>query len=342
MRVRPFRSSAVLALTFVLLGGTLALAQEDAAPEPGAQALGPVTRTIALGVSMPDGRDLSVLDAFTSAVGGRVPATWTIWSQWGRRDFSAFPATAAEGARARGAMPMIWWEPVDPSRLDDPTYPRLANITAGLHDDYIRSFARQARQFRHPVLLRFAHEMNGGMFPWGVQYFDNSAATFVAAWRHVHRIFQQVGATNVRFVWSVAKKSCAGGCDPYAQFYPGDAYVDYLGFSSYNWGAFKEGWVSMLQGYTRVTNLLASLSSKPIMAVETGANPEGGDKAAWIREGYLAVYERLPRVEAIVYLNVDLRPDGHPDWSLTSPPEALEMYASIASMPEFWGRIPGD
>ena len=68
--------------------------------------------------------------------------------------------------------------------------------------------------------------------------FDNTADTFVAAWRHVHGIFQdEGGADNVRFLWSVGKQKCRGGCNPYRAFYPGDAFVDYMGFSSFNWGA---------------------------------------------------------------------------------------------------------
>ena len=44
---------------------------------------------------------------------------------------------------------------------------------------------------------------------------------------------------------------------------------------------------------------------------------------------------------AIVYLDVDLRPQGHPDWRLSSPAAALDAYAAIAAKPEFRGRVPG-
>jgi beta-mannanase len=235
---------------------------------------------------------------------------------------------------------MIWWEPIDPRDPESPTYARLANIVAGRHDDYIRSFARAARTFGTPIILRFAHEPNGGTFPWGVRGFDNDAETFVAAWRHVHRLFEEEGATNVRFLWSVGKKACPGGCDPYAAFYPGDDYVDYMGFSSFNWGTRHGEWVPMLRGFRRVTRLLSRLSPKPIIAVETASSATGGDKAAWIREGYRAVYRRLPRIVGIVYLNVDLREQGHADWRLSSARGALAAYADLAAMDRFQGRLP--
>jgi hypothetical protein len=328
MRFKPFCFVVLVSVLTALSSTSLAVAADA------------TQRRIALGVSVQGGRQISRLDDFGESIGGRTPATWTIWSQWGNPDTSGFPTQLATRVTERGATPMIWWEPVDPEALSSPLYARHSNITAGKHDDYIRSFARDAKAFGSPVILRFAHEANGGYFPWGVKGFDNTASSFVEAWRHVHRIFDDVGAGNVRFLWSIAKKSCPGNCDPYSPFYPGDAFVDYMGFSSFNWGGDRK-WVSMLKGFRRVTNKLAAISAKPIIAVEVASSASGGDKAAWIRTGYRAVHAELPRIAAIVYLDVDLRDDGHPDWRLSSPAAALRAYADIAARPEFRGRLPG-
>ena len=339
-RARTLSAAAVLGLVGAQLATGVA-----AAPQAGSTAIGPSAaeapeRQVALGVSIWNGRRLSELDAFIGAMRGHRPATWTIWSQWGDPATRAFPISQAWAVRARGVTPMIWWEPVDPSDLESPVYARLANIAEGRHDDYVRQYARAARTFGTPLILRFAHEPNGGTFPWGERGFDNDAPTFVAAWRHVHDLFQEEGATNVRFLWSVGRKACPGGCDPYSEFYPGDAYVDYLGFSSFNWGAYRDKWVPMLKGFGRVTRQLSRISTKPIIAVESASDGTGGDKATWIAEGYRRVYEALPQVVAIIYLDVDLRDRGHPDWRLSSPEEALAAYADIAAMPQFQGRLP--
>lgn len=332
MSTKPSRRSTPGLLASLALFVALASVGATRAAEAGG-------RSVALGVSMYDGRQIAALDSFSASIGRR-PATWTIWSHWGVPSTRAFPTTAAKAAKARGVTPMVWWEPWDPNDPTSPTYARHANISAGLHDAYIRQYARDARAFRSPVILRFAHEANGGHFPWGRTRFDNTAASFVEAWRHVHRIFREEAAHNVRFLWSVAKQSCPGRCNPYTTWYPGDAYVDYMGFSSFNWGAQQNEWNSMLQGFTRVTELLSEIADKPIIAAESACNPEGGDKTAWIKEGYPAVYAALPAIVAIVYLNVDLRSLGHPDWRLTSPPGALDAYAEVAAMPEFGGRLP--
>jgi beta-mannanase len=55
--------------------------------------------------------------------------------------------------------------------------------------------------------------MNGTWSPWAVGVNGNTAAHYVAAWRHVHRIFTKVGATNATWVW-------CPNVDPNAMFTP--------------------------------------------------------------------------------------------------------------------------
>ena len=195
----------------------------------------------------------------------------------------------------------------------------MANVVAGDHDAYIRRFARDAKAFKSPVIVRFAHEGNGRFFPWGVGSFDNDAATYVAAWQHVHGIFREVGARNVSFLWSVAKQGCDGGCNPYLPFYPGDAFVDYMGFSSFNWGASEKNGCRCVRGFRPITNKLMEVSGKPIVAIETASNDDGGDKAAWITNGYTGAYTEFPRIVAIVYLNVDLDQGRRPTTGVSAP-----------------------
>jgi hypothetical protein len=294
-------------------------------------------RTVALGVATPDRASLAELDRFSETIGRR-PAIWVVWSQWGLPGTQRFPMEVARGLAERGVTPMIWWEPVDPRDLSLPTYARHRTIIQGRHDAYIREFAGDAKAFGRPVLLRFAHEANGRYFPWSIHRFDNNAKTYVRAWRHVRGIFREVGATNVKFVWSVAKERCPGGCNPYRKIYPGHQHVDVMGVSAHNWGAMKK-WVPKIRSAQRATRLLARMSPRPIIIAESGSSPLGGDKAAWIRNGYRKVYRKLPQVSAIVYLNADLRDVGHPDWSIASPTAALEAYAKVASLPQFSGGL---
>jgi hypothetical protein len=319
-----------------------ALPPDDGGSGGGGGGGGVPERRVALGLASPMGRDMSELDSLTSMSGGRKPAMWVVWSQWGNPDARDFPTETVHHLRGRGVIPIIWWEPVRSADLSDPTYARHQNIIDGDHDAYILQFARDAKAYGNLVILRFAQEANASTFPWGVGRFDNTPQTFVAAWRHVHGLFESVGADNVKFLWSVSREHCAGGCNPYTGLYPGDAYVDALGFSGYNWGAVDgKTWTSMYDLYRKsVEHMRDFNSTKPIFVAETGSGAVGGDKAAWIRDGYREVYDRLPDISAIVYLHADLLDEGHRDWRLTNPPEAMEAYAEIAGLDRFTGRSP--
>lgn len=311
------RRAGVVALLLVLVAGIPALA---AAP-----------RTVALGVARIDSRDLAEIDAFTAEAGGHPPAIWTLWVQWGGTDPAFPPAALMDGIVARGAVPMINWEPVDPADETSPRF-RYRRMNAGVYDAYIRAFARDAAAWGGPVYLRFAHEMNGTWFPWGIGRFDNTPARFRAAWRRIHGIFRAEGATNVRFLWSPYR--VCPWCTRYAPLYPGDRYVDATSFSAFNWNNTWLPWLSMADLYgSSVRALLEVAPRKRIIVAETGSSNERSGKAAWIAEGYPAVRERYPRILAIVWF--DVRMPTHPDWRLTEPPEAMAAYAAIAAQPEF-------
>lgn len=297
------------------------------------------TRKIALGVSMEaglsasPGDDLAAVNAFTKSA-GRAPAIWSIWSDWGGAN-RAFPdTTLLNGLRDRGVTPMIMWQPTGPG-FENGDY-RLAKIINGQHDAYITQYAQAAKAWGGTVLLRFAHEMNGYWFPWGIDQFNNTPARFQKAWRHVWSIFDTVGATNVKFVWS-PMKPCKG-CASYSSVYPGDKYVKFASFSAFNWGE-PQRWKSMLKVFTPAMNALAQVTRKKVIVGETGSARDGGDKAAWIRAGYPAVYKAFPKLKGIVYFNLDMRFAEQPNWLLTDPAGALDAYRETVAKAKFQGLI---
>jgi hypothetical protein len=310
-------------------------------------------RKIALGVSMTEGHGSvaaieDAMDGFAAAT-GRMPAIFTLWSQWGQPQTQAFPTEAAAAVRAKGAVPMIWWEPVIPPREKEIAlgcpYSRHSRIAAGEHDAYIKSWARAAKRFKTTVLLRYSHEINGKYFPWTTAQCGNTVKAYKQGWKRVFNLFQQVGATNVKFVWTVAKQNCrTKGCNPYKPYYPGDKFVHYAGFSSFNWGA-QKSWKTMVQGASVIMSFLKTFTSKPVIIAELATNRYGGptgtdaDKPAWIRDGYPAVYSKFPQIKAIVYLNEDLTGVGHPDWSLNTPSGAIGAYAELLTKARFRGTI---
>ena len=313
-------------------------------------------RPVALGVASQNSTDLAALDAFAANVGAR-PATWTLWSTWGDRGGQyrcfkghgtcIFPGALARGLRARGVMPLIYWQPTNPADPGAGRFERYRNIIAGKHDRYIREWARAAKAFGKPVIVRLAHEMNGTWFPWSLTNFDNTASGFQSAWRHVVREFRRVGARNVMFLWSPFQR--CGTCSSYSyeQFYPGNRYVDYVGVSALNWG--DVAWTSLdglvdesLADLRRITRTARHPQGKPVILPEIASNYVGGDKAAWIRDGYGAVFRKWKAVRAMSYFDYDTTFAGQPDWRLVQPPDgtAFQAYQSLATQRVFRASMP--
>jgi beta-mannanase len=189
----------------------------------------------------------------------------------------------------------------------------LRAIVAGRYDGYIRRSARAAAAWEHPILLRFAHEMNGNWYPWGRGH-GNTAALYKRTWRHVVRIFRREGAANVMWVW--APNVDNSGNYPFRGLYPGDPWVDWVGLDGFNWGK-KGEWTSFLQVFGRSYRTLAQISRRPVIVAETGSTQRGGNKAAWISRALRWEIPHLPRIRAVVWFNerfngIDVRIDSSP------------------------------
>lgn len=177
----------------------------------------------------------------------------------------------------------------------------LAAIANGSRDAYWNTFAQQAAAYGKPFFLRFDWEMNGSWFPWGTTSSNqNTPASYVAAWRHVHDIFTAAGAGNVTWVW--CPNLAYGGSVPYSQLYPGDAYVNWTCLDGYNKASSTESFSSLYsQSYQ---NLLNVAPTKPIMIGEVGSVEYGaGVKATWIANMLSELPTNFPKVKALVWFN---------------------------------------
>lgn len=226
----------------------------------------------------------------------------------------------------RDSTPQITWEPWDASKglhTSQPRY-RLANIIDGRFDSYISSWARTLAHWKHPVLLRFAQEMDGNWFPWADHANGNHPGQFVQAWRHVHRIFDQAGATNVKWVWSPAFARSS------AQF-PGLAYVDVMATTCQNGGRplFARGWQSFAQGCGQAIDRLHALEPRlPIQLAEAASAEVGGSKAQWIRDMWAYLAAR-PYVTSTIWFNLA----KETNWRIDSSPSAERAFAAGAQSP---------
>ncbi len=277
----------------------------------------------------------AALDAF-AARAGVMPKIAMYYQDWNEGWSTALLNPRFVGPIvARGAIPMITWEPdLDTGEpTGQPSY-SPARIAAGAYDSYVRRAAREAAAYGQPFLLRFAHEMNGGWYQWGAIP-GNTPADYIAMWRHVVSIFREEGATNVRWVWSPNVYGL-GGTEPFQPYYPGDEWVDFVSLDGYNWSGMRpSGWRSFAEVFGPSYKAMTELTGKPMMISETASPESGGDKAAWIREILSVLPTQMPRVRALVWFDRI----KETDWRIDSSPASDLAFRELAAAPLFGGAL---
>ena len=240
-----------------------------------------------------------------------------------------FPRKEMEAIRAYGAIPVLSWSssgsPESPD--NDPLF-RFSNLIAGHQDAHIREFAEAVRDWGHPFFLRFDWEMNGNWFAWSEGVNGNQAGEFVPAWRHVHDIFAQVGATNASWVWCPYADP-ANKFGSLGRFYPGDAYVDWTCMDGYNWGRNPTNphpWRSFdkifRSTYRQIVKHVAP--SKPMMLAEIASTGPPKAKSTWIRKMFAALATDYRRIRALIWFD---QFDRGIDWPLETSPRAARAFA---------------
>src|SRR5437764_3314519 len=232
-----------VALPLVLLGWSLGAVPRPAAPQPtnassGARGvLVPASGALFGAWVDPDGRWTGNRDAeaevseFEKQIGRRLDVDQHYYA-WTDR----FPSGLEQWDLANGRIPMVTWKGTS-----------LAEILSGRDDAMIRARAQAVAALEKPVFLRWGWEMNGSWSEWGGAAnggADAGPRRYVAAWRHIHDLFREEGATNVAWVWSPNDSDVPDEpWNHWTHYYPGDAYVDWVGIDGFNWGT-SQRWSS--------------------------------------------------------------------------------------------------
>jgi Glycosyl hydrolase family 26 len=313
------RRSALVVL--VLVGLVMSQLTASSAPEG----------KVLFGVSVEGGADTGSLRMVQQAA-GKAPGLVMTYEQFAVAP--AFPAEFAAAVAGRGAFPEVTWEPWDPAAgLDQPAY-RLATLSSGWHDGYLRRWAHEIKAYRGLVWLRFAHEMNGSWYPWSESTNGNRPGDYVHAWRHVHDVFDREGVQNVYWVWS--PNVAPPGSADIAGLYPGDGYVDAVGVDGYNWGTAHpaESWKTFDQVFGGTLARLGELTNKPLYIAEVGSSGQGGDKAEWIRD-FFASLARRPEVRGFTWFDQV----KETDWRFASSPADRQAFAAGVASSRYQGAL---
>jgi hypothetical protein len=244
---------------------------------------------------------------FTQAV-GRQPNLVGYYSGWGE----PFKISFAQTAHEHGAATIMQWDPTDAS---------VASIAAGHYDKYLRSFADSVRDFGHPVVIGFGHEMNAYWYSWSYGHVPPS--TFVAAWRHIVTLFRAQGASNVAWLWTL--QADEPGTGPIAEWWPGARYVTWVGIDGYYYHSFET--FSSIFGKTIAQ--VRMLTRLPVLLSETAVGPQAG-QAAKIPDLFAGM--RQYGLLGLVWFDVSQHQGiYHQDWHIEDSLAAVKAFRIEAS-----------
>jgi hypothetical protein len=272
--------------------------------------------------------DAAPVESVESAIGYKISIVmgYIGWSYPTSESYaSEFPTPQLEALSNDGYLPEITWEPWDGSSGVNQSNYSLASIVNGGHDSYIQAWADAAKAYGKPLLIRFAEEMNGTWFPWSEQVNGNSPGEYVKAWQHVHNIFIEDGATNVKWVWSPNVVG-SGASSDLAELYPGNAYVDYVGIDGYSYP--NDGCPTASKLFGPTLAITDQLSDRPTMIAETGIDSACGSQTSLMAS--LLNWAVNSRVIALTWFDQDTTSE---DYSLSSSLErTMHSFASPITM----------
>lgn len=205
------------------------------------------------------------------------------WS-WGAGPVNAYKTGKEFGIESL-AIGLSFTENERPDAMDD--------LVAGRYDGNIRQLGRFARLFDGAVYLRVGYEFDG---MWNHGY--ENAAQYKSAYRRIVDKLREDGVDNVEYVWQASASQTDEILDARHEnimdWYPGDDYVDWLGFSLF---AHPQGPALVPMAYEPATPAVliqevldvARRKNKPVMIAE--AAPRTFDLAELHKANHIGIYD---------------------------------------------------
>lgn len=208
------------------------------------------------------------------------------------------------------------------------------DVYDGLADEHIRSFAKQAKAFKHPFLFRLNNEMNSDWVNYSGVAALSDPEIFTDNWKRIYKIFEEEGVDNAIWIFNPNNEDCPPShWNSYLAYYPGDEYVDMIGMTGYNTGTyyekeFNEKWRTFDEiNKEQYDKLMKHFSDYPFIITEFASSSVGGNKETWI----LDMFERIkdyPNIKMALW------------WSSRDYDFRDETYTKVAR-PYFLDETPG-
>ncbi len=290
----------------------------------------------------------SIADFKTNA--GKSVVWAIVLSEWGQA--LEFPKAQALAAHNQGAIPFLR---ILPRSIPDETYTldpvlRLDLILKGDFDAQIRQWADGARDVGFPILAEFGPEPNGFWNQWSGIFYQNGPALYAAVFQRIVTICRAEGASNITWFFHMNGEDNPHNPDNLmTQYYPGDAYIDWIGVSVLGAQINADFWDEFVDVMDSAYNEIIAVSAvRPVALVETAVIEDPKDdnhKAKWITDSYhFLKANRWPRLKAYSYWNeISGTAPEVDDMRINSSPQARSAFRAAASDSFFisaplWGR----
>jgi hypothetical protein len=224
-------------------------------------------------------------------------------------DWAVMPDTARiRWDIAEHRLPMISWRIIFQRKDPERGCATADAIMAGTYDAQLDRQARAVKALGTPILIRFNYEMtnneeNTCFNGFRVKRDLPAAGTkYIAVWKRVVDRFRAAGATNAKWVWAPGHKAYEKGI--WQMFYPGSAYVDWIGVDDYNKSDVPASFATD-PGINAFYNATSGMG-KPLMIAETGAVNDPAQhpdpQALWLTTAR-DFLKQHPAIKAFVWWN---------------------------------------
>ncbi len=235
---------------------------------------------------------------------------WAVFSDnWFKKGGISYPKDKIHAIYSTGALPYARFMP----RSSEEQFKAekrfsLQNIIEGKFDKELREWARDAKADNIPLLADFAVEPNGNWFGWsgvlngggktdgyGNANYPDGPERYRDAYRHIIDIFRSEGVKNITWFFHYNYQSFPNKeWNQPKYYYPGDDYIDWVGFSLYGAQTVSEDWDDLMFS-KQLKEFSASFKTiktkRPVALLEFGVtdgHPEG-NKSAWFKDAFKTI-----------------------------------------------------
>jgi cellulose synthase/poly-beta-1,6-N-acetylglucosamine synthase-like glycosyltransferase len=206
-----------------------------------------------------------------------------------RWDTTVTPVQKLVSLKQVNAIPLINWQL---PAIGDAAW---KSISSGKQNNYLASFASQVRSYRNPVFINFSPGFDD------TEIEDkNSSLEFVRAWQHIYTFMNDLGISNVTWVWSPKNASSLS-------FYPGPSFVDWIGVSCLNYGDTHNDMdlYSFDELYQPFREQIGAFQ-KPVMITEFGTTA-GELQPEWYQNALHNIKTKFKEVRSVVFFDQEKR-----------------------------------